>query len=136
MENSTITIKNELPELLEAVCNHADCPGWLQDVIWNGFNNRIDATGLSAHWFRYALGELKDSNENSPSKSEHKQAAEFISKLLDDPTLPEPIREAIAGGLVDMYNEHIDTTECNKHQQSTQYIEMILRGYAIKQGVE
>jgi len=59
MEN-TITINNELPELLEAVCSHDDCPSWLRNVIWDGFNDRIDGLSLTASYFRYAFEEVKD----------------------------------------------------------------------------
>jgi hypothetical protein len=130
-----------MPELLEAVCNHDDCPDWLQDVIWNGFNNRMNGSGISAGYFRFALGETgvkanSDPEENFPQGSKGQasdKAAEYISELLNDPNLPEPIREAIADGLVDMFNSHIDQTECNEHQRSPEYIAKILRGYDLRQ---
>lgn len=55
-----IRIKNELPELLEAVCRHDDCPNWLSDEIWNAFNNRMNGTADTAAFFRYALTEADD----------------------------------------------------------------------------
>jgi hypothetical protein len=54
-KNSTIKIKNKLPELLEAVCNHADCPEWLTDAIWDAFNNQHIAANYSATFWRAQL---------------------------------------------------------------------------------
>ena len=50
--NSTIKIKNELPELLEAVCNHKDCPEWLMDAIWDAINNQTMLCTYSADFWR------------------------------------------------------------------------------------
>jgi hypothetical protein len=50
--NNTIKIKNELPELLEAVCNHEDCPEWLTDAIWDAFNNQTMYCTYSADFWR------------------------------------------------------------------------------------
>ncbi len=52
MKNNRITIKNELPELLEAICTHPDCPEWLQDAIWESFQNRTDLVIYTASWWR------------------------------------------------------------------------------------
>ncbi len=49
---NTIKIKNELPELLEAICNHKDCPEWLTDAIWEAFNNQNIAVNYSATFWR------------------------------------------------------------------------------------
>lgn len=39
-KKNNITVKNDLPHLLEALCEHPDCPDWLQDAIWEAFNNQ------------------------------------------------------------------------------------------------
>jgi hypothetical protein len=51
-KNSTIKIKNKLPELLEAVCNHKDCPEWLQDGIWDLFGNQHHRVTFTANYWR------------------------------------------------------------------------------------
>jgi len=49
--NNTIKIKNALPELLETVCNHKDCPDWLKEGIWDLFVAQTGAVTFSAdHW--------------------------------------------------------------------------------------
>lgn len=58
-----IRIKNELPELLEALCNHDDCPRWLTDEIWDAFNNRNNSSPLSANYFRYLLEATSDAED-------------------------------------------------------------------------
>jgi hypothetical protein len=56
MKNTkTIRIKNELPELLEAVCTHEDCPDWLNEAIWDAVNDKNGKLSFSADYFRYAL---------------------------------------------------------------------------------
>jgi hypothetical protein len=49
--NNTIRIKNELPELLEAVCEHPKCPEWLRFAIWDAFAEHNTQTSFKAdHW--------------------------------------------------------------------------------------
>ena len=46
-----IKVKNELPELLEAVCTHKDCPEWLKLGIWEAVNiNPKSMFYLSIYW--------------------------------------------------------------------------------------
>jgi hypothetical protein len=46
-----IAVKNKLPELLEAVCYHKDCPRWLKNTIWDKFNNQTATLNFTAaHW--------------------------------------------------------------------------------------
>jgi hypothetical protein len=55
MKNNTITIKNELPELLEAVCEHPKCPEWLKHDIWDSFTEHHGAITYKADWWRAIL---------------------------------------------------------------------------------
>jgi hypothetical protein len=56
MKNTkTIRIKNELPELLEAVCTHEDCPDWLSEAIWDAVNYKNGKMSYSVDYFRFAL---------------------------------------------------------------------------------
>ncbi len=48
----TDRIKNDLPELLEAVCNHKDCPEWLSDAIWDAVSERSTQIVYSALQWR------------------------------------------------------------------------------------
>ena len=51
MPNKYIRVKNELPELLEAVCAHPDCRAWLKDAIWDAFSAQdLDVTFTAAYW--------------------------------------------------------------------------------------
>jgi hypothetical protein len=69
MKNNTIKIKNELPELLEAVCDHKDCPEWLKDGIWELFSNQTQSVVYSASWWRCQF-EAIDDYETLPRESE------------------------------------------------------------------
>lgn len=51
MKRNMIRIKNELPELLEALCTHPDCPDFIQDAIWDAVSDRATSVTFSAaHW--------------------------------------------------------------------------------------
>ena len=54
-KQKTDRIKNELPELLEAICRHKDCPEWLYDGIWDLINDKGGAVLYTANHFRAAL---------------------------------------------------------------------------------
>jgi hypothetical protein len=54
-KQKTGRIKNELPELLEAICGHKDCPEWLYDGIWDLINDKGGAVLYTANHFRAAL---------------------------------------------------------------------------------
>ncbi len=54
-KQKTDTKKNELPELLEAICRHPDCPEWLYDGIWDLINDKGGAVLYTANHFRAAL---------------------------------------------------------------------------------
>jgi hypothetical protein len=54
-KNNMIRVKNELPELLEAVCHHEDCPDWLKDAIWDAFNEQNIGVSFTASWWRHML---------------------------------------------------------------------------------
>jgi hypothetical protein len=55
MRSQYVKIKNELPELIEAVCNHPDCPDWLADGIWDAFDNQDRGVVFSAAYWRASL---------------------------------------------------------------------------------
>ena len=44
-----------LPELLSAVCNHDDCPEWIQNAVIDGFNELNSKINLTPNYFRYVL---------------------------------------------------------------------------------
>lgn len=46
-----ITINNELPDLINAICQHPDCEDWLRDAIWDAFNNQNQGVVYSlSYW--------------------------------------------------------------------------------------
>jgi hypothetical protein len=61
--NITIKIKNELPELIEAVCLHKDCPEWLKDGIWDTFSEQNTALTFSATFWRAQLEGMEEAYE-------------------------------------------------------------------------
>ncbi len=61
-KNNTIKIKNELPELLEAVCNHPDCKDWLTDAIWEAMNNQNIRVNYSATFWRAQFEAMYESD--------------------------------------------------------------------------
>ena len=70
MTNKYIRVKNELPELLEAVCHHADCENWLKDGIWDLVNNQNLAVTFTADYWRAQLNAILTPEENRQRKME------------------------------------------------------------------
>lgn len=56
-------VKNNLPELLEAVCTHEDCPDWLSGMIWDKLNDRSQFDAYSASYFRHMLENIAEQSE-------------------------------------------------------------------------
>ncbi len=72
--------------------------------------------------------------KDAPGESLKTQdAAKQISELLNNPNLPEPIKDGLADGLLDLFNSHIDQSDFVEYQKSSEYVEKILRGYEAKQ---
>jgi hypothetical protein len=63
------------------------------------------------------------------SKGEISQPAQTISDLLNDEELPQPLKEAITDGLLDLFNSRINQDEFLDYEKSPEYVEKILRGY-------
>lgn len=62
-----IRIQNTVPHLLEAIWNHPDCPGWLQNLIWDGINDRCERTEMSA---TYWASQLESARPDAPDEFE------------------------------------------------------------------
>ncbi len=58
--------------------------------------------------------------------------AKQVSDLLNNSVLPEPIRDGIADGLLELFNTHINQSEFHDYEKSPEYVEKILRGYAAR----
>ncbi len=71
----------------------------------------------------------KDASGESLKPSD---TAKQVSDLLNNPDLPEPIKDGLRDGLVDLFNSHIDQSEFNDYEKSPEYVEKILRGYAAR----
>ncbi|HSK72309.1 MAG TPA: hypothetical protein VK892_11470 [Pyrinomonadaceae bacterium] len=65
MKNSTIRVKNELPELLEAVCAHPDCPDWLKEGIWDVVSGQNQSVLFTATYWRSAFEAIEDSQSDA-----------------------------------------------------------------------
>ncbi len=58
--------------------------------------------------------------------------AKQVSDLLNNPDLPEPIKDGLQDGLLDLFNSHINQSEFHDYEKSPEYVEKILRGYAAR----
>lgn len=70
----TIRIENTLPHLLEAIWNHPDCPDWLQNVIWDGVNDRCERTEMTA---TYWASQLESARPDDPSE-QHRKFGDYL----------------------------------------------------------
>lgn len=59
----------KLPELLEAVCTHPDCPGWLQDAIWDAFGNQPLGITFTAAYWQGQFDSMKKANEDARKRT-------------------------------------------------------------------
>ncbi len=75
---NTVRIKNELPELLEAVINHPDCPDWLRESIWESINENSRVT-FSADYIRLALASADASEPSQPRENENSDGLRLVS---------------------------------------------------------
>lgn len=55
-----IKVKNTLPDLLEAVCQHKDCPDWLSDGIWDLVNDQPSSTVFTSSYWQYAFDAIEE----------------------------------------------------------------------------
>jgi hypothetical protein len=58
--------------------------------------------------------------------------AKQVSDLLNNTDLPEPIIDGLRDGLLDLFNSHINQSEFRDYENSPEYVEKILRGYAAR----
>jgi hypothetical protein len=70
-----------------------------------------------------------DDPGDGPPSGEISQPAQTISALLNDEELPQPLKEAITDGLLDLFNTRINQDEFLDYEKSPEYVEKILRGY-------
>jgi hypothetical protein len=70
-----------------------------------------------------------DDPGDDPPTGEISKPAQTISNLLNDEELPEPLKEAITDGLLDLFNTRINQDEFLDYEKSPEYVEKILRGY-------
>lgn len=74
-----------------------------------------------------------DKYKDAPGESlKSSDTANQLSALLNNPNLPEPIKEGLADGLLDLFNSHINQSEFHDYEKSPEYVEKILRGYAAR----
>ncbi len=63
-------------------------------------------------------------------------AAKQVSDLLNNPDLPELIKDGLQDGLLELFNSHINQSEFHDYEKSPEYVEKILRGYAARHPAE
>jgi hypothetical protein len=100
----------------------------LQDYLFRWtkeYGNSVDA------WKDSVLcgTKYKDASGESLKPSD---TAKQVSDLLNNPDLPEPIRDGLQDGLLDLFNSHINQSEFRDYEKSPEYVEKILRGYAAR----
>jgi hypothetical protein len=104
----------------------------LQDYLFRWtkeYGNSVDA------WKDSVL--CGDKYKDAPGESlKPSDTAKQVSDLLNNPDLPEPIRDGLQDGLLDLFNSHIDQSEFLDYEKSPEYVEKILRGYAASQPAE
>ncbi len=60
MQNNTkkpkkIKVKNTVPHLLSALCNHDDCPEWLKSKIWNTLSDNANIPADTPEFYEQCL---------------------------------------------------------------------------------
>jgi hypothetical protein len=48
-------VKNTVPHLLSAVCNHEDCPSWLRSLIWNALSDNATIPADTPEFYKQCL---------------------------------------------------------------------------------
>lgn len=84
MKDNTIRIKNDLPHLLAAVCNHPECPDWLKDKIW-------DAVTAEATNVTYTLAHFQAAFEAIPNEEQLAERAAIVTSMRE--------RQVLEGGV-------------------------------------
>jgi hypothetical protein len=118
----------ELFAVKDADVSVRDLAAELQDYLFRWtkeYGNSVDAWKDSVLYgtkYKAAPGEsLKPSD-----------TAKQVSDLLNNPDLPEPIRDGLQDGLLDLFNSRINQSEFHDYEKSPEYVEKILRGYAAR----
>ncbi len=99
-------------------------PGY-SHAIADGNDTKQEATRVNSAYKGTSGESLKPSD-----------TAKQVSDLLNNPDLPEPIKDGLADGLLDLFNSHINQSEFHDYEKSPEYVEKILRGYAARHSAE
>jgi hypothetical protein len=118
----------ELFTVKDADVSVRDLANELQDYLFQWtkeYGNAVD------RWKDSVL--CGDKYKDAPGESlKPSDTAKQVSALLNNPDLPEAIKEGLADGLNELFNSHIDQSEFIDYQKSPEYVEKILRGYAAR----
>lgn len=118
----------ELFTVKDADVSVRDLANELQDYLFQWtkeYGNAVDA------WKDSVL--CGDKYKDAPGESlKPSDAAKQVSDLLNNPDLPEPIKDGLADGLLELFNSHINQSEFHDYEKSPEYVEKILRGYAAR----
>ncbi len=50
-----IKVKNTVPHLLSAACNHEDCPNWLRTLVWNTLSDNANIPADTPAFYKQCL---------------------------------------------------------------------------------
>ncbi len=118
----------ELFTVKDADVRVGDLAEELQDYLFRWtkeYGNSVDAWKDSVLYGT----KYKDASGESLKPSD---TAKQVSDLLNNPDLPEPIKDGLRDGLLDLFNSHINQSEFHDYEKSPEYVEKILRGYAAR----
>ncbi len=130
----------ELFTVKDADVRVGDLAEELQDYLFRWtkeYGNSIDAWKDSV-LYGTKYKEVEDdpvdkTPQGSPGESlKPSDTAKQVSDLLNNTDLPEPIRDGLQDGLLDLFNSHINQSEFHDYEKSPEYVEKILRGYAAR----
>ncbi len=133
--NYFIRVALEAESLLE---QQTDSKGFVNDAQFReNMQLLVQISEALAEWlpdYSHAMhNEIFGMNEAETAAGKPvSDAAKQVSDLLNNPNLPEPIKDGLQDGLLDLFNSHINQSEFHDYEKSPEYVEKILRGYAAR----
>jgi hypothetical protein len=118
----------ELFTVKDADVRVGDLADELQDYLFRWTKEYGNAMGGWKDSVLYGT-KYKDASGESLKPSD---TAKQVSDLLNNTDLPEPIRDGLQDGLLELFNSHINQSEFHDYEKSPEYVEKILRGYAAR----
>lgn len=70
--SKTIRVKNTVPYLLEALCEHPECPDWLSEDLWDLISNKSPGIRHDAEYWDWQLRNAKYCQERAEEEESEK----------------------------------------------------------------